>query len=278
MFNIIKKAKRPMAWSMLLSMVLVFMFTALVSLVGIKPEKVAAGYSQPDTVTTEAGKYVYDEANLLDSSEEELIHKKILEVKEETGMTAYVFFVEAGKSDYDNNKEIQNIYDYGFDNGTVETDAVMLYFDYGHQAGYRFYDVYSWEGAQRYINSDRCSSIDDYIIDNMGDGNYYSACKNFVSRISYYYNYVPTLLRPGVQLIIAIVIGAFITLMIVANAGGKDTTSAATYMTNMQGAVTARRDDYIRTSVTKTRIESSSGSSGRSGGGHSFSSGGGRHV
>ena len=96
-------------------------------------------------------------------------------------------------------------------------------------------------------------------------------------------NYVPIYLRAWVQLVVALVIGGIVVGGMAASNGGTMTVNANTYLDERYSGIRARRDDYIRTSVTKrrkpqeTRSSGGGGGSHHSSGGHSHSSAG-RHF
>ena len=82
---------------------------------------------------------------------------------------------------------------------------------------------------------------------------------------------------PWPLVILAPAVVAFVGILLMKGSkGGKMTTNGKTYIQNGVSGLTANKDDYVRTDVSKTYSPVSSGSSGgRSGGGRS-SGGGGR--
>lgn len=136
-------------------------------------------------------------------------------------------------------------------------------------------------GSDKY---DIDENIIDYIIDeitsDMTAGNYYSAFETFLELSAKYmekddgFNPNNLIFKWWFDILVAMIISTIIVVPSVVNAGGKVTVNERTYIKNPESAITNARDDYIRTSVTKTRIESNSGGS-HGGGGHSGGGGGG---
>ncbi len=91
-----------------------------------------------------------------------------------------------------------------------------------------------------------------------------------------------------VQLLIAIVIGAVTVVIMAYNSGGRMTAGGSNYIDPNHSGLIGRRDDYIRTTVTRIRKPQDNNTGGRggfnaggfrggmSGGGRSHSSGGGK--
>lgn len=101
------------------------------------------------------------------------------------------------------------------------------------------------------------------------------AQKQFVENIVY---------NTGFQLLAAVIIGVIVVAIMASRSGGSVTTNNRTYLNEGNSGITARRDDYIRTSVTKvkrpepnTNHNSNSNRGFRSSGGGGVSSGGRSH-
>ena len=87
---------------------------------------------------------------------------------------------------------------------------------------------------------------------------------------------MPIYLRAWVQLIAALIIGGIAVSVMAVKSGGVMTVNADTYLDSRYSGIRARRDDYIRTSVTKRKKPKPSEGGGSSGGGQ-VSSGGHSH-
>lgn len=139
--------------------------------------------------------------------------------------------------------------------------------------------------AEQYLDDSRLDLIRDKITPNLSKGNYYNAFRYFIET-SYKYMKV----RPGVnpdnilfdlwfQIIASLAIAGIVVGIMAHNSGGKVTVNNATYLDFNNSKVIKRRDNYIRTSITKTEKPSSNNSSGGSigGGGGGVTSGGHSH-
>ncbi len=140
------------------------------------------------------------------------------------------------------------------------------------------------------VNDDRIEYILDDIIEHFSDDDYVYGVKLFATEAAYYAqstdfgkyfkdnSFEGKMKRmPWPLIIIGPAIVAFAgILMMKGSKGGKMTANGQTYIQSGVSGLTANKDDYVRTDVSKTYSPVSSGSSGgRSGGGRS-SGGGGR--
>ena len=167
-----------------------------------------------------------------------------------------------------------------------------------------------------YISNDRIEHmLDDIIIFHLADDRYYEGMTLFIDEVVYYmgqdagvsfeyedgqdygetYNglteYYHVSLTPaqalgsvpfGLIALIACAIGGISLAVMASSSGGKVTINNRSYLDNAHSGLTASRDDYVRTTVTKRRKPQenntssgprSSGGGGRSSGGHSHSGG-----
>jgi len=86
----------------------------------------------------------------------------------------------------------------------------------------------------------------DYYDETWPSGDYYSRNKSDNGLLSLFSNI-------WVQLIISVTIGAVTVAIMAYNSGGKMTAGSSTYMDHSSAGLIGRRDDYIRTTVTKVR-------------------------
>lgn len=248
--------RRARLWTVLL-----ILAAALLTL----PEGLAQGASP------RAGVYVYDEAGLFSSSERDSLAERLEKRGEEAGCGIYVLTSDdSGNGTSD--RYLEDFYDAGYESGAINPDAVLIHIDMQEH----YVNIQAYGEAEKKIPDAVGEKILDAIWDDLHYGNYYEACMTYADRAEYYMNYVPFYLRAWVQLAVSLVIGAVAVAVMAANSGGRETVGANTYLDQRCSGVKARRDDYIRTSVTKRKKpETSSG--GRSGGGGHTSSGGHSH-
>lgn len=138
------------------------------------------------------------------------------------------------------------------------------------------------------LNDDRIEYILDDIITFFGKEDFVYGTKLFATEAAYYANstdygtYYSDRSFEGKMkqmpwfflVVISAVVAVVGILLMKWTAGGRMTVNDKTYMQSDKSGLTAKRDDFIRTSVTKTYSPRSSGSS--SGGGSRSSGGGGR--
>ena len=181
----------------------------------------------------------------------------------------------------------------------------------------RIVTIQGYGDCEFWISNDRIEYILDWVYEGLVDGDYFAAAESFGEQTSYYmkqdkgvsteyesgqdygesyggpsdYYTEPlqerysTLGYLGMKLseaffgsLLIAVIGSSVACLIIGlNRKTKVTVYPATYMDQSNSGLTAKRDDYLRTTVTKIRRPKESGSSGggRSSGGRS-SGGGGR--
>lgn len=187
----------------------------------------------------------------------------------------------------------------------------------------RIVTIQGYGDCEFWISNDRIEYILDWVYEGLVDGDYFAAAESFGEQTAYYMNQdkgVSTEYEPGQDYgesyggpsdyyseplsekytvgeylgemlseaffgsVLIAVIGSSIACLIIGwNRKTKVTVYPATYMDQQNSGLSAKRDDYLRTTVTKVRRpkESSSGgsrsSSGRSSGGGGRSSGGRSH-
>jgi len=184
----------------------------------------------------------------------------------------------------------------------------------------RIVTIQGYGDCEFWLSNDRIEYILDWVYEGLSQGDYYTAAESFGEQTVYYMNQdkgVSTEYEPGQDygetyggesdyytkplqemytageylgivlseaffgaLIFGVIGSTVACLIIGVGRKPKNTVYHATYMDQSNSGLTARRDDYLRTTVTKVRRpkESSSGSSsGRSSGGGGRSSGGRSH-
>ena len=141
----------------------------------------------------------------------------------------------------------------------------------------RYINVQAFGKAEKKIPDAAGEKIIDAMYNDLRAGRYYEACKIYAEKVQYYMDYVPFYLSIWFQLLAALAVGGISVGAMVSGSGGKVTTNAGTYADRAHMGIRARRDDYIRTSVTKRKKPESSGGSSGGGSSHHSSSGGHSH-
>lgn len=221
-------------------------------------------------VTPSAGVHVYDGADLFSQSEENRLEEYLEQMGEEAGAGIYVLTSD-GSGNGTSDKYIEDFYDAGHNRGTIEEDAVILHIDIEE----RYVNIQAYGRAEKKITDSKSDQVLDYIFDDLRQGRYYEACRAYAKRVEHYMNDVPFYLAAWFHLAAALIAGAISVSVMAASSGGKMTANAATYTDRAHTGIRARRDEYIRTSVTRRKKPETNGG-GRRGGGH-VSSGGHSH-
>ena len=163
-------------------------------------------------------------------------------------------------------------------------NCAILTVDMQHREVY----VAGFYKGEEYLDDDRCSLVREKITPDLSSANYYEAFDSFI-KTSYKYMGI----RPGVnpnniifnswfQIIASLAVAGIAISIMAYNSGGRVTVNEGTYRDFSNSRVIERRDDYVRTAVTRRRKPSddnhnSRGSGGRGGGGGGVSSGGHSH-
>lgn len=209
---------------------------------------------------------------------------------------------------------LEDCFDYLYDEaGTILEDAVFMLINMDPEE--RGVCLQGYGECEFYFNNDRIEHVLDDLMPYLKKGKYASAAKLFVTEASYYrkeeqgvsHDYLPgqdygeayggpsdyyqdksleriLLVFPwGLWFFGAAGFAAVAVWIMVANSGGKMTATGRDYMNKGKSGITARKDEFMRESVTKVYSPQSSSSSGgggrsshgggRSSGGHSHSGG-----
>jgi len=145
-------------------------------------------------------------------------------------------------------------------------------------------DVYlaGFYKAETYLDDGRLDKIRNKITSYLTEGNYAGAFEKYIVTTHRYMGFKPgvdpdnILFNIWFQFIVSAIIAGTIVGMMAYRSGGKVTVNRQTYEDVSTSGLLDHQDRYIRTTVTKTKIEKSSsggggGGGGISGGGHSHS-------
>lgn len=250
-------------------------------------------------------KRIYDDANLLSSSEYEELEEMSLEYGENAGVEIYILTHNDSSSTYPE-KYIED-----FEDQLPVGDRV--YFLYDVFRGEIFMEGYG--SAETYIHSKRIDAIMDQMVDNLRNGNYYDAFVTYIdmsasymkddSELNYDHNYSydtppessydydnkysyddydynqyynnneveakDVFNNIWVQLGISLVIGGIVVGIMAVGSGGRMTAHGNNYIDAGHSGLIGRRDHYLRTTVTRVRRPKENTNNGGRGG---FNAGG----
>lgn len=251
--------------------------------------------------------YVYDNDNLLTTDEQEALRELCQTKGEEAGIDI-ILLTERLSSSSAEKTYMEEFYDEYYEAGLLKTDTAMILINMELRNVY----IQGYGLCEFYINNDRIEYILDDIVPYLSDAYYYDALELFIDEVVYYMgqdkgvsfeyedgqdygeayggesDYYEVSLTPaqairsvpfGLIALISCAIGGISLAIMASGSGGKVTINNRSYLDNAHSGLTASRDDYIRTTVTKRRKpqETSSSSGPRSSGGGGISSGGHSH-
>lgn len=267
--------------------------------------------------TTDSYQHVYDKAGLLSTDEVTNLEDLCKSYGDDAGIEIMIL------THNDSNAPYAEDYIENFEDQLPVGNRVYLLLDMYN----RIVFMEGYGSAETYIHSKRIDVIINEITPNLSNGNYYDAFVTYIERSaaymsddselnydhdytagtpqssdpnapnydetwpsndnSSYYKAMNILSNIWVQLLIAAIIAAITVAIMAYNSGGKMTAGAGNYIDQSHSGLIGRRDDYLRTTVTRVRKPQNNNNGGGgfnaggfrggvSGGGRSHSSGGGR--
>ncbi|MDD3173152.1 MAG: TPM domain-containing protein [Herbinix sp.] len=207
--------------------------------------------------------HVYDEAGLLSTNTLAHLENMCVQFSQADNLDIIIL------THNDSNAVDGEVYIENFIDKMQYLDSVVLLVDM-HK---RDVVLESYGKVQKYITTSRGNAIVDKITPYLIDGNYNDAFLQYVKSSDQYMNTVPLYFNPFIQLAAALVIGGITVAIMAYNAGGKMTVGGGTYMDPNHSGLIGRRDDYIRTQVTRIRKPQN-----KDGGGGGISAGGLSHT
>ncbi|RAI86864.1 uncharacterized protein DET54_11855 [Paenibacillus pabuli] len=212
---------------------------------------------------------IYDEANLLNEQEKSELNALANEygAERQTDFVIYTSNNEEQKSEILLTEDFYDDQGLGYDK--AHGNAVILTIDMYNRKMY----LAGFYKGKEYIDNGRADKITAKIAPDVTDGNYKLAFEKYI-KLSYEYMGI----RPGVnpdnilfniwfQLIASVAIGGIAVGVMAYRSGGRVTVNRATYEDSSTSSVIDRQDRYIRTTVTKRKIEKNNNNGGGGGGG-----------
>lgn len=245
---------------------------------------------------------VYDGAGLFTEYEIDELQKKCVSSAKQTKLDVVVATINdsQGKSSMVYADDFYDDMGFGYDQGG---SGLILLMDMDNR------EIYiSTEGiAIQYFNDNDIDNVLDNLYNYMVSEDYYNAALTFINEVNshvsrinnYYYDDVESwfdgdytdyedfeedshesiFANPLIDLSAAAVVSTIIVLCMTSKSKSRMTVNANTYMNRNKFNIHRSMDTYLRTTVSKTKIQSSSsgGGSGHSGGSHHRSSSGRSH-
>ncbi|MFE6078916.1 TPM domain-containing protein [Paenibacillus sp. NPDC057886] len=212
---------------------------------------------------------IYDEANLLNEQEKSELNALANEYGAER-QTDFVILTTNNTENQDVQLMTEDFYDehaLGYDK--AHGNAVILTLDMYNR------DIYlaGFYKAEDYLDSGRLDKIRNKITPDLTEGNYKLAFEKYINLSYKYMGYKPgvnpdnILFNIWFQLVAALAVGGVVVGVMTYRSGGRVTVNRATYEDSSTSSVIDRQDRYIRTTVTKRKIEKNNNNGGGGGGG-----------
>ena len=207
--------------------------------------------------------FVFDDANLLSSSEESALSDKLREISHENGVQVVVATVISTDG-----KSAESFISYFYDSKELgygdSRDGILLLVSMSN----RQYRILSNGAAAEVITPEAIDDISDSIVSYLSEGDYSTAFLKFAKECDSYYRF-----NIGEHLLIALIIGAVVGIIValILKAQLKSVKKRYTAREYVrEGSLNIRRagDFFLYRTVNKTRKQQSNSSgSGRSSGG-----------
>jgi len=221
-------------------------------------------------VVLDTGLKVYDYADLFTREEEDALMEKAQRIASEKRMDVVVVTTDDtyGKSSMDYADDFFDYNGFGYGPGY---DGVLLLIDIGDRMAW----ISTHGKGLRVFSDSRIDNILDKMEGHLKNDRFYKAADVFLDRVDYYLlsGFKKSVKHIPVYLVISVVVAGISVGVMASHNKGRKTVTADTYLDRESVRLRDNRDIYIRTSVTKRDISSSSGSSGGRSSTHRSSSG-----
>ncbi|MGG1519486.1 TPM domain-containing protein [Paenibacillus oryzisoli] len=226
----------------------------------------------------ESKNLIYDQANLLSQQEKAELNALANQYGTERE-TDIIIFTSMNQANQDVQRITEDFYDDqapGYDK--AHGNAVILTMDMKNRQVY----LAGFAKAEDSLDSGRLDKIRKAISPDLTSGNYKKAFERYMTLAHTYMGFKPGVNPDNIlfalwfQLGAAVIIGGVIVGIMVYRSGGRITVNRATYEDAGTSAVLEHADQYIRTTVTKSKITKNNGG-GSGGGGGGVSRGGHSH-
>lgn len=222
---------------------------------------------------------IFDEANLLSPEERDELNAMANEYGAERETDFMILTVDRVEND-DYETWTENFYDEyapGYDRRHGNTAILTIVLDTRdvHLEGYY--------KAEKYLDAGRLTKIRNKITPDLSRGDYKQAFEKYIKTAHRYMGFEPgvnpdnVLFNIWFQLGAAAAIGAIAVGVMAYRSGGRVTVDRRTYEDTSTSRILNQEDRYIRTTVTKQKIERNTSSGSGGGGGGGVSSGGHSH-
>ncbi|MGG4095575.1 TPM domain-containing protein [Paenibacillus lautus] len=226
---------------------------------------------------------IFDEADLLSPEEQEELNAMANEYGAERETDFMILTVNSVPND-DYETWTENFYDEyapGYDKSHGNT--VILTILMSTRDGTRRVHLEGYYKAEKYLDAGRLLKIQNKITPDLSRGNYKQAFEKYIKTAHRYMGFEPDMNPDNIlfnlwfQLGTAAAIGAIAVGVMAYRSGGRVTVNSRTYEDTSTSGILNQQDRYVRTTVTKQKIERNTSSGSGGGGGGGVSSGGHSH-
>ena len=215
--------------------------------------------------------FVFDDANLLSSEEEQQLREDLASFKEQYNMDAVIVTSNdlGGKSQMD---YADDYFDYNGYGVGKEKSGLLLLIDMENR---NIWISTSGE-AIKYFTNNRIDNIVEDITSYLKNGDYFGGCNEFINDINYYaeegipagqYTYNEAERTQKVIFIglgAGLIVASVVSLLVVNSYKNSKSISTANYVDRNSIVFTRKKDRFISTYTSKTKIERNNSSSGGS--------------
>ena len=222
-----------------------------------------AGAAESSSIAADK-QLIYDEAGLLTQAQADRLNTMANEYGAERN-TDIIIYTTLNEEGIDAMILTEDFYDEhapGYDR--PHGNAVILTLDMNNTEVY----IAGFYKGLDYLNDSRLDQIRNKISPDLSYGNYELAFENYILTVYEFMEH-----RPGVlfniwfQLAVSLGIGALVVGIMAYRSGGRITVNRQTYEDASTSGILDRQDRYLRTTVTKRKIERNNNNGGPGGGG-----------
>lgn len=227
-------------------------------------------FSYAHAYTVEKGQRIYDDANLLTAGDQRHLSERIAGIEKSNNFQLYIL-TTSDDFGYSSDAYIDSFFLEGHKYASIiSSNSVIVLINMDEREVY----ISSYGRCKQYLKPDRLQSITDTMGPLLSREEYSNACDVAIGNITNYMNTDYFYFQIWFQILVACGVSGIIILILAASRGGRCTVNANTYLDQSNSKLKRHHDRYIRTVVTKTKIQTNNttgggGNSGRGSSGHS---------
>ena len=216
-----------------------------------------------------AEEYIYDRAGILTAGE----RAELEALAEKTGKKheTDLFIVTVNEPGVDVKQYTEDFYDDKIAEKQLDKwNVVVLTLDMYNREVY----LAGFYKGELYLDDHRLDKVREQITLDLSAGQFARAFEQFIAGVDHYMSGEPAniFFQWWFQILLAITAGVAVTGLLLYQSGGKTMVNSRTYLDPSTSRILARKDEYIRSDITRMRKPTEKpGGGGITGGGHSHS-------